>query len=219
MDKKNTMLLTVIAVATLLVAVVGATFAYFSLTVGTDGYSKTTVTGSTNKIPTVTLTNTNKALYLNVNATEMAKVNENQKYYAVTEQATRNTTQETSYDILTITTAEGDSDTKYSCTGTVTVSVSGNMTEVEGIKPGDVSIVLTNLDGTGGTETIDLVSVIASSKTKANDLKINIVGNNSASVKAYVMISNSTVEQDYLAGKELTIDIEASNVACPIQAK
>jgi hypothetical protein len=31
MDKKNTMLLTVIAVATLLVAVVGATFAYFSV--------------------------------------------------------------------------------------------------------------------------------------------------------------------------------------------
>ena len=30
MDKKNTMLLTVIAVATLLVAVVGATFAYFA---------------------------------------------------------------------------------------------------------------------------------------------------------------------------------------------
>ena len=30
MDKKNTVLLTVIAVATLLVAVVGATFAYFS---------------------------------------------------------------------------------------------------------------------------------------------------------------------------------------------
>lgn len=36
MEKKNTILLTVIAIATLLVAVVGATFAYFTATVTTD---------------------------------------------------------------------------------------------------------------------------------------------------------------------------------------
>ena len=35
MEKKNTILLTVIAVATLLVAVVGATFAYFTATATT----------------------------------------------------------------------------------------------------------------------------------------------------------------------------------------
>ena len=46
MDKKNTMLLTVIAVATLLVAVVGATFAYFSIVQqGGSGSSQTTFTG------------------------------------------------------------------------------------------------------------------------------------------------------------------------------
>jgi len=37
MEKKNTVLLTVIAVATLLVAVVGATFAYFTATATTEG--------------------------------------------------------------------------------------------------------------------------------------------------------------------------------------
>lgn len=56
MEKKNTMLLTVIAVATLLVAVVGATFAYFTATstgdeatvvqVTTESLSSTTATGS-----------------------------------------------------------------------------------------------------------------------------------------------------------------------------
>lgn len=47
MEKKNTILLTVIAVATLLVAVVGATFAYFTASVtnsGTEGNNTTTVT-------------------------------------------------------------------------------------------------------------------------------------------------------------------------------
>ena len=42
MEKKNTILLTVIAVATLLVAVVGATFAYFTATNSTSGEGGTT---------------------------------------------------------------------------------------------------------------------------------------------------------------------------------
>lgn len=47
MEKKNTVLLTVIAIATLLVAVVGATFAYFSASV--TNTEKTTVTATTAK--------------------------------------------------------------------------------------------------------------------------------------------------------------------------
>ena len=44
MEKKNTMLLTVIAVATLLVAVVGATFAYYSVTSENTSASRTVTT-------------------------------------------------------------------------------------------------------------------------------------------------------------------------------
>lgn len=48
MEKKNTILLTVIAIATLLVAVVGATFAYFTATVNTTGdTTPTTITTKT----------------------------------------------------------------------------------------------------------------------------------------------------------------------------
>lgn len=43
MERKNTMLLTVIAIATLLVAVVGATFAYFTATIESDGNTVVTV--------------------------------------------------------------------------------------------------------------------------------------------------------------------------------
>lgn len=46
MEKKNTMLLTVVAVATLLVAVVGATFAYFTATGNVQASSNATVTTS-----------------------------------------------------------------------------------------------------------------------------------------------------------------------------
>ena len=47
MDKKNTVLLTVIAVATLLVAVVGATFAYFTAQGGTSSQGDITVSTGT----------------------------------------------------------------------------------------------------------------------------------------------------------------------------
>ncbi len=71
MEKKNTMLLTVIAVATLLVAVVGATFAYFSLTVSGDT-STTIVNTQTQKLPTITMKTGKENFGVSVTATDMA---------------------------------------------------------------------------------------------------------------------------------------------------
>ena len=55
MEKKNTILLTVIAVATLLVAVVGATFAYFTATSGTTGDNADTGAINTAQVASVQL--------------------------------------------------------------------------------------------------------------------------------------------------------------------
>lgn len=55
MEKKNTILLTVIAVATLLVAVVGATFAYFTATTTADGTGAGTSDVGTAKVSGVNL--------------------------------------------------------------------------------------------------------------------------------------------------------------------
>lgn len=56
MEKKNTILLTVIAVATLLVAVVGATFAYFTATTSTTGDGASTGEVDTAEVASVKLT-------------------------------------------------------------------------------------------------------------------------------------------------------------------
>ncbi len=63
MERKNTLLLTVIAVATLLVAVVGATFAYFTATSNEGGRSRLTV--NTNSVDQTTATGTDVALTIN----------------------------------------------------------------------------------------------------------------------------------------------------------
>ena len=56
--KGNTVLLTIIAVATLLVAVVGATFAYFTASVQNDGNPQSVIV-NTAKIGTITYKNGN----------------------------------------------------------------------------------------------------------------------------------------------------------------
>lgn len=72
MEKKNTLLLTVIAVATLLVAVVGATFAYFgSFTTTVDNKAGVNVTTAAAK--TSSFTTTAADLKLNVAASDMLK--------------------------------------------------------------------------------------------------------------------------------------------------
>lgn len=64
MEKKNTILLTVIAVATLLVAVVGATFAYFTATNTTAGDSDT-ATVTTETVSAINVTSqADKSAYL-----------------------------------------------------------------------------------------------------------------------------------------------------------
>lgn len=73
MDKKNTLLLTVIAIATLLVAVVGATFAYFSAQVGSG--KTTTMNIKTVNEDSVTF-NASDPLYLIANQTNFADVSQ-----------------------------------------------------------------------------------------------------------------------------------------------
>ena len=71
MDKKNTMLLTVIAVATLLVAVVGATFAYFNVSSDTTTATTSVVT-KVEAVGTVAVAN-GSALKLDITAAQMSE--------------------------------------------------------------------------------------------------------------------------------------------------
>lgn len=71
MEKKNTVLLTVIAIATLLVAVVGATFAYFASNSSSD--AKATITTTTAKAVDLFTTTGNSTLELEVTNEKMAE--------------------------------------------------------------------------------------------------------------------------------------------------
>ena len=78
MDKKNTLLLTIIAIATLLVAIVGATFAYFSASSNTAD-TKIEVTTPGKESATF---NTNGNLTLNITKEEMQQKGQDVSYNA-----------------------------------------------------------------------------------------------------------------------------------------
>ena len=155
MDKKNTMLLTVIAVATLLVAVVGATFAYFSIVSNAEGGTETNFQGQVadrDSLGTLVLDQGEAELYLAVTAADMGYDNVNTKYWAkdsatVGEDKTANASGVTksvnfaekaeTEHLYTISTAKltgGQGGTKYECTSTLTATLKADGDDTEALK-------------------------------------------------------------------------------------
>lgn len=89
MEKKNTVLLTVIAIATLLVAVVGATFAYFAASV--EGEDKTTITTTTQGVDAFAYT-PETTMSLDVTTALMAQAVANNTTAAVSDEKTAQVT-------------------------------------------------------------------------------------------------------------------------------
>lgn len=131
MEKRNTMLLTVIAVATLLVAVVGATFAYFSLSITGDA-STTNVEVKAQKVGMATITTKTENLTLTLTPQEMSKetsLDGDKTYYAVAGSIDNGDNHSTStpIEIAEISYTGGEEGTTYKCPVQTEVSVSGNM--------------------------------------------------------------------------------------------
>lgn len=180
MEKKNTMLLTVIAVATLLVAVVGATFAYFSLTV--SGSTNTTATVTTGKTGLFTFDKGKENLKLNIGTNLMAEslvsgeMPTSIDYYADPEggdtpktvspgKATADASDFASIGKLTLSNA--DKGTKYHCQAKYTITT--EFTDADGVQDGNASSVKESIDDSDGMLYL---------KTNSADATINIVDDN-----------------------------------------
>lgn len=216
MDKKNTMLLTVIAVATLLVAVVGATFAYFSVTGANDG-NTTAVTLEAEDVGTVALTNPTTGLYLGVTAADMASTKAGTSYYATvvaTDGAQANyDTASTPREVAVATVTGGETDTKYNCSFTLEVTVTGDMKD--SLTTGDAVLTLAGAT----TQSYDLSGGDTTFTVNMNDLTGT---NTTQTVTAVVQLNNradattgdGTGNQNALAGKALSVSLQNTDFAC-----
>ncbi len=211
MDKKNTMLLTVIAVATLLVAVVGATFAFFSVTGQAQG--ETTVTANTGKIPTIQLTTDISTLGLKVTADDMQK-DATASYYAIpsaslTQKGYEATQQ--NHEIATVSASNGDAGDQYKCGITVTVTKSGTMNSL--LQSGDAKIYLDGLGISDAKTGVDLSTFGGDSKTFSGEVILDADGA-TEKLKADLEFNNTASDQSKLADKELTVTIKATFGEC-----
>jgi len=211
MDKKNTMLLTVIAVATLLVAVVGATFAFFTATDTAGG--ETTVQTTTEVVGAVAISSEKSALHIRLEASEMTQEYAGQtgKSFWATAGDGRWVAEKEDANVSVVNVTGGTEDTVYTCKYTLTV------TKPTEIKAGDMALVLT-LDGatidnvTSGSE-IDLAGVNA-----PYEVNFNVKGNveDKVLVKAAVKFTNKAEAQQHLLEKTLDVKLENSNITCTV---
>lgn len=152
MDKKNTMLLTVIAVATLLVAVVGATFAYFSVTSGSTTNTSSLQT-TTKEVGTVTMTGGNTTFYLNPTAAQMAKSAAPSSWYSTpTNVDAVALADKQNINLATFTLAGAHSGDKYQCSFTWTLRTESESANYANLTADDASITINSGSGVYGFE-------------------------------------------------------------------
>lgn len=207
MDKKNTMLLTVIAVATLLVAVVGATFAYFTAS-NTNSTTNTTTTVTTEQVGAVTLAG-GKTLYLALSAADMAQTAANTTYYSSDTASSRNTSA-TPYDIATANVAGGASGTAYNCTFTLTATIDGDMAAL--LSEGDAKLVLSGAT----TQTLDLATDFSDNTWSTEVTMSGLTSKASQKVSGYVSFTNRNANQDTLQDKTLTVTLASTDFNCTV---
>ena len=219
MDKKNTMLLTVIAIATLLVAVVGATFAYFSISADATGVTTTNVNGQATSTGAITMVTETENLYLKLSAAEMSQTAAGESgkiYYATTTATTPEMTHNyledqaaATFDLVTFKLASGE--TKYDCTYkyTVKITTSGvNTSAITGDLADDIKIVFA---GTGieGTKTMTIGELITAGETgiELSGTALDLTAGVAQKITVYSSFENTTEVQDALSGINYNITI------------
>lgn len=217
MEKKNTILLTVIAVTTLLVAVVGATFAYYSVQ-HVDSTKTITFTGEANHVGAITLTSPVTTLRMTITPTDMAQFGEDKHYYAIVSEDQRQNpttsvgfygTARKNHLIALASLVGGNEETAYTCTATLTVTTSGTMASL--LQEGDAYLYLdaeqTTIDSVNNQK-LDLSKINNSPKTYSIVYTVNGTSNDNrqAHIYADIELNNSnTKDQHYLAGADLGV--------------
>ena len=226
------MLLTVIAVATLLVAVVGATFAYFSLSV--SGTASTTATVNAAKMPVIAIATTQNSFGVSVTAADMAKPENNDKsmWGIVNHEGEDNKSSDNTVgwwtdsaqkiSIIKMTSSNGSEKETYECPITMTATLEGTMKD--SLTSGDAKLHLYGPDGSS-VKITDSSSEILSASGKSYDLydwrtdgktinlTVQLTGNDESGkeIKADLEFINKITPQNDLAGNELSLVLTSAS--------
>ncbi len=215
-NKKKQKVAILIGIVTLLIAVLGATYAYFQIDTNTES-SNTKITGSTPDSSLVTLTPGTDNLHLNISASDMSLANATKEYYGTDGDEPYVGTEDLgTKTIASVELTGGEATTKYSCTAKLTVSKvtedENADTMIDVLHSGDMIL---QFKGNIINNNLDLSELNPSGK-KEYDLKFNISGGTPEEIQAYIKLVNKNETQNYLSGKKLSIDISTSELKCEV---
>ena len=218
MDNNTTKIILpmVIAVATLIVVVIGATYAYFSVT-ATNNFGTRTVTATAPSVGSVTLS-TGSDLSMSLTAAQMMKKGSDTNYYAQSGSGKAATETATTVDIGSLVATSGT----FSCDYTISVTATGtnNMyTAFQGMTGKSAGqIVLTVTPFGNSAQTLDFNTAnLFTNKTITGT--VTGVSTTAKKLQAQLKVVNKTsVDQTALAGKDITISFGVTALTCTATA-
>ena len=199
LTKKQTTLL-IVGVISLLVLLVGGTYAYFSVntSASTNGAN---VTGSAKDLGTPTIKTVTSNLYLNLNASLMSQDNAGKTYFANSDSSGTALTYNPNYTLAEVSLTNGtnalDCTYNFKVTATVTKTITdGSDSDVKVVVGGGQTLTLKEIidAGTNG--------VIVSGKVK------NLVTGTNQNVTISSSVTNTANTQDNLIDNTYTITVE-----------
>ena len=188
----------VIGLFTILIFVIGATYAYFSIGIS-DTTTDSTVAGTTNKYGTASLTTNISKLYLKFTSDEMSENYQNTIYYANSDSEGTPLTTNPNYTLATASLADGDlpldCEYNFKVTATVTKTISDGSDSDVKITVGTTTKTLKELidAGTDG--------VIINGKLKS------LVTGTNQTINISSTVTNTAANQNGLSGNSYTITI------------
>ncbi len=209
-NNKNKLLIgSIIGVITLVIVVVGATYAFFSLNVTSDN-TNTNVNVQMGKQNSVVLKGIeNEGLHIKVSTEDMSETNIGKSYYATTEEGKNYLTEADEQRNLHIAELRVDAnggkiEPTNICTAKLKVVKTGNMREE--LKQGDAIL---HIEGGRSKHDIDLGLLLPE-----YPIEFEITETKTFPINGYLKLNNTDEEQNYLAEKQLNVDITIGEVSC-----
>lgn len=208
METKKILVPTIIAIATLVIMTVGATYAYFVVSTDTSEFTTSTVKATTPEVGSVALS-TGSNLYLTLSRTNMTSANTG-TYYAVTN-SNGVSTKDTVVDPVAIATASVTGEGTYTCQYTLNVNTSGDLAAaVKSAAKTGVAVLKV------GTQTYDLGSVAA--PTTVTGTLTGLTKTAPKTIDAQFYFVNTDANQAGLENKSVTFSFSAASFTCEATA-
>ena len=210
MKNNKKVIISLVGVLIMLLLIISATYAYFSVTITGNG-SKTMITANTPKKHSLSVSTLYDDIHIHVDNNDMKLVNAGSYYGAVDKDNRYETDLTTGTHNIIEVSSKGMENIRYSCSGDIKVTLNidnGSMGSV--LEREDV---LLYLKGLGLDETLDL-STLKINNTKIYTTTFEIDGDSSDYLSAIVELVNKPSYQNYIANKILNVKIEAENMVC-----